>query len=101
MFRAQRKPLTGLPACRSDPAAAGTVVAVRQSLPLVEDLRLTDKVSQNLHADLLLFDIAGSRAQGLLELAQFLMAWAFPSASTAFTMGQPVPHEPGDGRKPW
>jgi D-alanyl-D-alanine carboxypeptidase/D-alanyl-D-alanine-endopeptidase (penicillin-binding protein 4) len=69
------------------PAAAGTVVAVRQSLPLVEDLRLTDKVSQNLHADLLLFDIAGSRAQGLLELAQFLNGMGIPVGQYRFYDG--------------
>ncbi len=53
-------------------AAAGTVVARHESLPLVEDLRLTDKISQNLHAELWLSDVGGSREEGLKELARFL-----------------------------
>jgi D-alanyl-D-alanine carboxypeptidase/D-alanyl-D-alanine-endopeptidase (penicillin-binding protein 4) len=54
------------------PPPAGIVVAQRQSVPLIEDLQLTDKVSQNLHADLLLFDVGGSREEGLKILAGFL-----------------------------
>ena len=56
----------------------GEEVAVRKSAPLVEDLRITDKVSQNLHAELLLRAVArarrgmGSRAAGLEEMAAFL-----------------------------
>ena len=51
---------------------AGHVVARHISLPLLEDLRLTDKISQNLHADLLLSDVGGSREEGLRELGIFL-----------------------------
>jgi D-alanyl-D-alanine carboxypeptidase/D-alanyl-D-alanine-endopeptidase (penicillin-binding protein 4) len=54
------------------PPPAGNVLAQRQSLPLLEDLRLTLKISQNLHADLFLFDVAGSREEGLKELDGFL-----------------------------
>jgi D-alanyl-D-alanine carboxypeptidase/D-alanyl-D-alanine-endopeptidase (penicillin-binding protein 4) len=51
---------------------AGAVLAQHQSLPLIEDLRLIDKVSQNVHADLLLFDLGGSREEGLKILDGFL-----------------------------
>jgi len=58
--------------------AAGTELARRTSAPLVEDLRITDKVSQNLHAELALRAVArarrnlGSREAGLAELKDFL-----------------------------
>lgn len=57
---------------------AGDEVARRVSAPLVEDLRITDKVSQNLHAELLLRAVgrarknAGSFEAGLDELKVFL-----------------------------
>jgi D-alanyl-D-alanine carboxypeptidase/D-alanyl-D-alanine-endopeptidase (penicillin-binding protein 4) len=54
------------------PAPPGETVAQHISPPLLEDLRLTDKISQNLHADLLLSDVAGSRSAGLRELSDFL-----------------------------
>jgi D-alanyl-D-alanine carboxypeptidase/D-alanyl-D-alanine-endopeptidase (penicillin-binding protein 4) len=50
----------------------GQVVAHRQSPPLIEALRIIAKVSQNLHADLLLFDIGGSRKAGLQELDHYI-----------------------------
>jgi len=56
----------------SPPAPAGELLASHWSLPLIEDLRLTDKISQNLHADLLLSDVAGSRSAGLEALGNFL-----------------------------
>jgi D-alanyl-D-alanine carboxypeptidase/D-alanyl-D-alanine-endopeptidase (penicillin-binding protein 4) len=61
-----------LPGVPFIPAMPGTVVATHESIGLLEDLRLTEKISQNLHADLLLFDVGGSREQGLQELATFL-----------------------------
>ncbi len=61
-----------LPGVPFVPATAGTVVARRTSVPLLEDLRLINKISQNQHADLLLFDVGGSREQGLQEVARFL-----------------------------
>jgi len=54
------------------------IVAQRLSAPLVEDLRITDKVSQNLHAEMALRAVGrerrgeGSRAAGLDELRAFL-----------------------------
>ena len=58
--------------------AAGFELAKRVSAPLVEDLRITDKVSQNLHAELALRAVGkarrneGSRAAGLDEMKLFL-----------------------------
>ncbi len=58
--------------------AAGTEIALRTSSRLLEDLRITDKVSQNLHAELALRAVSrerrgtGSRQDGLAELKDFL-----------------------------
>jgi D-alanyl-D-alanine carboxypeptidase/D-alanyl-D-alanine-endopeptidase (penicillin-binding protein 4) len=58
--------------------ATGVELAYRISAPLVEDLRITDKVSQNLHAELALRAVArarrniGSFEAGLEELKSFL-----------------------------
>jgi D-alanyl-D-alanine carboxypeptidase/D-alanyl-D-alanine-endopeptidase (penicillin-binding protein 4) len=54
------------------PQQAGQTVATHESLPLIEDLRVTNKTSQNAHADLLLSDVAGSRSSGLQQLGAFL-----------------------------
>ncbi|SPE24303.1 D-Ala-D-Ala carboxypeptidase. Serine peptidase. MEROPS family S13 [Candidatus Sulfopaludibacter sp. SbA3] len=57
---------------------SGTELARRISAPLLEDLRITDKVSQNLHAELALRAVGrarrnvGSREAGLAELKDFL-----------------------------
>jgi D-alanyl-D-alanine carboxypeptidase/D-alanyl-D-alanine-endopeptidase (penicillin-binding protein 4) len=54
------------------------VVARHDSGPLLEDLRVTDKTSQNLHAETYLRLVAsqrtgqGSRAAGLMELKRFM-----------------------------
>ena len=54
------------------------VLASHRSHPLVEDLKVTNKVSQNLHAEILLRTVArerrgiGSVAAGLEELKEFL-----------------------------
>ena len=62
-----------------DPSAlAGVELARRVSAPLLDDLRVTDKVSQNLHAELALRAVGrarrnvGSREAGLQELQEFL-----------------------------
>jgi len=58
--------------------AAGVELAIRESAPLLEDLKITAKVSQNLHAELALRAVArarrtlGSREEGLEELKTFL-----------------------------
>ncbi len=60
----------GLPKPTAEP---GVVLAERTSPPLLEDLRVTDKVSQNLHAEMLLRIVGqGSRKEGLNQLKQFL-----------------------------
>ena len=65
-------------AAHADPANDGVEVAKRESAPLLEDLRLTDKISQNLHAEMALLAVArarrqiGSREAGLAEMADFL-----------------------------
>ena len=59
-------------------AVSGTELAQRTSAPLIEDLRITDKVSQNLHAELALRAVGrarrniGSFEAGLEELKAFL-----------------------------
>jgi serine-type D-Ala-D-Ala carboxypeptidase/endopeptidase (penicillin-binding protein 4) len=56
----------------------GDVIATRTSPPMVEMLRVIEKVSQNLHAELMLREVArvtrgaGTRESGLQELAQWL-----------------------------
>ena len=58
--------------------STGTELARRTSAPLIEDLRITDKVSQNLHAELTLRAVGrarrniGSFEAGLEELKAFL-----------------------------
>ena len=60
------------------PEPDGAEIAGRDSAPLLEDLRITDKVSQNLHAELLLRAVGrarrqmGSRQAGLEEMRSFL-----------------------------
>jgi len=62
----------------ASPAQSGTVLARRVSAPLLEDLRITDKVSQNLHAALALRAVGrarrnvGSFEAGLAETKAFL-----------------------------
>jgi D-alanyl-D-alanine carboxypeptidase/D-alanyl-D-alanine-endopeptidase (penicillin-binding protein 4) len=59
-------------------APAGVELASHASAPLLEDLRITDKVSQNLHADMALRAVGrarrniGSREAGLEEMKTFL-----------------------------
>jgi D-alanyl-D-alanine carboxypeptidase/D-alanyl-D-alanine-endopeptidase (penicillin-binding protein 4) len=65
-------------ASASAPVASGFELARRVSAPLLEDLRVTDKVSQNLHAELALRAVGrarrnvGSREAGIEELNVFL-----------------------------
>jgi serine-type D-Ala-D-Ala carboxypeptidase/endopeptidase (penicillin-binding protein 4) len=60
------------------PEAGGFELASRTSAPLIEELRLMAKVSQNLHAEMLLRSVAlarrglGSREAGLEEMKAFL-----------------------------
>jgi serine-type D-Ala-D-Ala carboxypeptidase/endopeptidase (penicillin-binding protein 4) len=67
-----------VPGARNDFAPDQIVLARHESLPLIEDLRVTDKTSQNLHAETYLRLVAsqklgqGSRQAGLDELHAFL-----------------------------
>ncbi|HLK48553.1 MAG TPA: D-alanyl-D-alanine carboxypeptidase/D-alanyl-D-alanine-endopeptidase [Bryobacteraceae bacterium] len=66
------------PAGQAWTAPAGVELAWQGSAPLLEDLRITAKVSQNLHAELALRavarkrDVNGSREAGLDEMKTFL-----------------------------
>jgi len=70
--------VTDLKRGQPQPDPDGTDLASRLSAPLLEDLRITDKVSQNLHAELLLRAVGqarrqvGSRQAGLEEMTAFL-----------------------------
>jgi D-alanyl-D-alanine carboxypeptidase/D-alanyl-D-alanine-endopeptidase (penicillin-binding protein 4) len=72
---------------------AGREIASRDSAPLVEDLRITDKVSHNLHAEMLLRAVArdrrkiGSRQAGLEELRTFLADLGIDEDSYRFEDG--------------
>ncbi len=63
----------------------GVELAVRDSAPLLECLRVTDKVSENLHAEMMLRAVGrtlrnvGSREAGLEELRTFLAAAGIPA----------------------
>jgi D-alanyl-D-alanine carboxypeptidase/D-alanyl-D-alanine-endopeptidase (penicillin-binding protein 4) len=70
--------VTGLAVGRHEPAPEVTfTLASLSSMPLIEDLRLTNKVSQNLHAEIMLREVArerrgsGSLENGLAELREF------------------------------
>jgi D-alanyl-D-alanine carboxypeptidase/D-alanyl-D-alanine-endopeptidase (penicillin-binding protein 4) len=90
-----RHQLPGAPPLPSygDPPLAGTLVTERVSQPLFEAIRLVDKVSQNLHAEILLRDVAlhlngkGTREGGLAALAQFLQDAEITSDDYHFSDG--------------
>ena len=71
----------------------GVELARRDSAPLVEDLRITDKVSQNLHAEMALRAVAkarrhvGSREAGIAEEQAFLTEVGIDRASYTFADG--------------
>jgi D-alanyl-D-alanine carboxypeptidase/D-alanyl-D-alanine-endopeptidase (penicillin-binding protein 4) len=75
LYPSQVADLKNGPAPEPEP---GVEVARRDSAPLVEDLRITDKVSQNLHAEMALRAVAkarrrvGSREAGIAERQAFL-----------------------------
>ncbi len=68
-------------------------IAIRVSSPLIEDLRITDKVSQNLHAEMLLLLVAhektdlANRENGLIQLRDFLVEAGVPEDEYTFTDG--------------
>ena len=71
----------------------GVELARRDSAPLVEDLRITAKVSQNLHAEMALRAVArarrhiGSREAGIAEQQAFLDEVGIDRASYTFADG--------------
>jgi serine-type D-Ala-D-Ala carboxypeptidase/endopeptidase (penicillin-binding protein 4) len=78
------------------PSAAGPnafVLAEHLSPPLIESIRLTNKVSQNLHAELLLRTVArektgfGSAEAGLKVEQEFLRTAGVPDGDTVFSDG--------------
>jgi len=63
-------------------------LAMHRSPPLIEDLRVTDKVSQNLHAEMLLRLVGrGSRRDGLKELDEFVSQAGTEKTGYAFFDG--------------
>jgi D-alanyl-D-alanine carboxypeptidase/D-alanyl-D-alanine-endopeptidase (penicillin-binding protein 4) len=82
--------LTNGPAPDPEP---GVELARRDSAPLVEDLRITDKVSQNLHAEMALRAVAkarrhiGSREAGIAEQQAFLDEVGIDRAGYTFADG--------------
>lgn len=77
----------------ADPAAPATVLAEHVSAPLVEAVRVINKISQNLHAELLLRAVArektgtGSREKGLELLREFLRVHDLRSDEVAIEDG--------------
>ena len=73
--------------------AKPSVLASRPSPPLSELLQVTDKVSQNLHAEVLLREVGflkkqpGSREGGLAEMHEFLREIGLPKDCCNFTDG--------------
>lgn len=71
----------------------GVELARRESPPLIEVLRVIDKVSQNLHAEIVLREVGrvvrgrGSREAGLAELAAFLDEVGVPRSEYRFLDG--------------
>ena len=70
-------PAAPTPLVQADPT--GTVLASRTSVPLMQDITVTNKASQNLHAELMLrllgrqYGMDGSLAQGTRVVRQFLI----------------------------
>ena len=77
----------------SAPAKLGTVLAKRESPPLFELLQVMDKVSQNLHAEMFLREVAvasghvGSAEAGLAAMDEFLTSIGISAGEYQFTDG--------------
>ena len=89
-----------LPQTPSPAAASNTLVlAERQSPPLIEIVRVLNKVSQNLHAEILLRTVAkvksgdGSLAVGLKIERQFLASIGIPSSDVLVDDGSGLSRE--------
>ena len=76
-----------------EPTPPRFVFAEKTSPPLSEILRVVDKVSQNLHAEVMLWEVGvvtgrfGSREGGLAEIQEFLAAACIPKDASRFTDG--------------
>ena len=76
----------------STPAESGTVLAVHASAPLWQDLEVVNKVSQNLHAEMLLREVghvcrgAGTLEAGAAEREAFLKAIGITHEETGFAL---------------
>ncbi|MGD0363322.1 MAG: D-alanyl-D-alanine carboxypeptidase/D-alanyl-D-alanine-endopeptidase [Bryobacteraceae bacterium] len=90
LYPSQVADLKNGPAPEPDP---GLELARRDSAPLLEDLRITDKVSQNLHAEMALRAVAkarrhiGSREAGLAQEQAFLDEIGIDPRSYTFADG--------------
>ena len=77
----------------AQPAALRLVLAERTSPPLSEILRVVDKVSQNLHAEVMLREVglaagrSGSPEGGLAEMQEFLSSAGIPKDAARFLDG--------------
>jgi D-alanyl-D-alanine carboxypeptidase/D-alanyl-D-alanine-endopeptidase (penicillin-binding protein 4) len=77
---------------RSTPSEAGTLLAARESVPLSEAIRVVNKVSQNLHAEMLLREVAfcrtgvGTLENGLNEREAFLQEAGVTREGTGFDL---------------
>jgi D-alanyl-D-alanine carboxypeptidase/D-alanyl-D-alanine-endopeptidase (penicillin-binding protein 4) len=75
------------------PLVTETILAVNESAPLWEAVQVINKVSQNLHAEMLLREAAqamrgtGTLAAGLEEREKFLEDIGIPRAGTGFAFG--------------
>lgn len=85
--------LRDLEQASASPLQSGVELARLVSAPLIEDLRITDKVSQNLHAELALRAVGrarrnvGSFEAGLAELKDFLGEAGIPPEAFNFHDG--------------
>jgi D-alanyl-D-alanine carboxypeptidase/D-alanyl-D-alanine-endopeptidase (penicillin-binding protein 4) len=87
------------------PAAGRTALAMRFSVPVIEDIVVTNKVSENLHAELLLrllgktFGTDGSFEEGARVVRQFLINAGVDDGDFFFYDGSGM--SPDDRITPW
>lgn len=88
-----RHRFTDDPAESAAPAIPAVILAERRSPPLAEILRVIDKVSQNLHAEVMLREAglesghSGSREGGLAAMQEFLASAGISKDAYRFTDG--------------
>jgi len=74
----RHRPLADADGALVQPVVATPMLATAAPAPLIEDIRLTNKVSQNLHAELLLRRIGGSIRGGIEAVAAMMGAAGVP-----------------------